>query len=458
MDGHIAVELAVIGFGKGGKTLAGAFAAAGRQVAIVEQSAAMYGGTCINIGCVPTKALIHAAENPDRSMSDEDWFRASATRTQMLTATMRAKNFEIFDSPDTARVITGRAEFEDPHTLLVTAGDDELRLRAETIVINTGAEPVLPPLPGLRESARVVTSTGALALAERPEHLIVLGGGYVGVEFASMHAAFGTRVTLVHRGERVLPAEDPSTSAEVEQLLADAGVAVRTNTTVTAVEDDDEGVRVIARAADGATVEIAGDRVLAALGRRPVTAGLGLERVGIAVGERGEVVVDDRLRTGLEHVYAVGDVHGGPQFTYLSLDDFRIVRDQLLGAGTRRVSDRVAVPTVVFTTPPLARVGLTESAARAAGRAVRTSTRRIAEMATVPRAKMTDARGVMSAVVDAETDELLGLTMLGHDSHEVINAVAVGMRLGATASQLRDGIYTHPSMTEALNDVLAHLN
>ncbi|MQY11502.1 putative pyridine nucleotide-disulfide oxidoreductase RclA [Streptomyces sp. RB5] len=448
------VDLAVVGFGKGGKTLIGAMAARGKRVALIEQSDQMYGGTCINIGCVPTKALIHRAEHPDSRLDGEAWFARAAEQTATLTAAMRAANFTLFDSPETSTVVTGRARFEDPHTLVVTAGTDVLRVRAETIVVNTGAEPAMPPIPGLAESKRVVTSTGMLALTERPGELIVLGGGYVGVEFAAMHAAYGTRVTLLQRGPRLLPKEDPEISAEMETLLTDAGVRVVTGAAMHAVTDSGDRVRVGFGDGDG----VEADLVLAALGRRPVTEGLGLEEVGIAVGKRGEVVVDEYLRTSLPHVYAVGDVNGGPQFTYISLDDFRIVLDQLTGEGRRATTDRVAVPHTVFTTPPLARVGLTSAEARATGRPLKTAVRRVAEMPAVPRAKIVgDARGVMTAVVDAETDEVLGVTVLAHDAHEVINTVAVGMRCGATASSLRDGIYTHPSMTEALNDLLGHL-
>ncbi len=453
------VDLAVIGFGKGGKTLAGALAARGRRVALIEQSAQMYGGTCINIGCVPTKALAYQAEHPDLRVDPARWFSQAAQRKTTLTAAMRARNFEIFDSPQTAAVITGRASFVAPHSLRVTCGGDELTVQAETIVLNTGAESSLPAIPGLRESTRVVTSTGMLELTERPDELVIIGGGYVGVEFATMQAAFGTRVTILQRARHLLPQEDPDISTEVETLLSQAGVRVITNVTVNRVSDEEDRVRVEYQTTEGAGESVTGSLVLAALGRRPVTAGLGLAEVGIQVGERGEVLVDEHLRTSLPHVFAVGDVNGGPQFTYISLDDHRIVLDQLVGSGRRSVADRVAVPHVVFTTPPLARVGLTEQEAAATRRPIRKALRRVADMAIVPRAKIVaDTRGVMKALVDAETDEILGVTLLAHDAHELINSVALAMRTGLTASGLRDAIYTHPSMTEAFNDLFANLH
>ena len=454
----LSADLAVIGFGKGGKTLAAALAKAGRRVVVIEQSAQMYGGTCINIGCVPTKALIVRAERHRLGDGDDASWAQAVAETQTLTAAMRAKNFAMLDTADTATVITGRASFVDPHTLLVAAGEDRLTVTAETIVINTGAVPALPEIDGLAESRRVVTSTELLARAERPQRLIVLGGGYVGVEFASMQAAFGVEVTLVHRGPRILPAEDPDISDRIAALLAEAGVNVITGAAARAVADAGDAVTVEYTAADGAVRTVTGDLVLAALGRRVVTDGLGLAEVGIKTDEKGAVVVDEHLRTSLPHVFAVGDANGGPQFTYVSLDDYRIVLDQLTGAGIRSTADRVAVPHVVFTTPPLARVGMTEAEARASGRDLRIAVREVADMATVPRAKIVgDARGVMKAFVDAETDEVLGVTLLAHDAHEVINTVAVAMRLDATATALRDGIYTHPSMTEALNDLFGNL-
>lgn len=456
------VDLAVIGFGKGGKTLAAAMAKAGKRVAMIEQSAQMYGGTCINIGCVPTKALVYRGEHPELLGDHVDGsarWAAAVGQTSELTALLRGKNFAMLDTPDTATVITGRATFIDEHTLLVTAGDDRLTVHADTIVINTGAVPMLPDIPGLCGNSRVVTSTELLTLPSRPERLLVLGGGYVGVEFASMQASFGTDVTLLHRRAHILPGEDEDLSERVEALLIEQGVRIVTDAAVNRVRTVADGVSVDYKLADGTTESVEGDLVLAALGRRPMTDGLGLGDVGIDTDARGAVTVDEHLRTSLPHVFALGDVNGGPQHTYISLDDYRIVLDQLTGAGTRSTADRVAVPHVIFTTPPLARVGLTEREARNTGRSLRTATREVEAMATVPRARIVgDTRGVMKAVTDAATGEILGVTLLSYDSHEMINTVAVAMRLGATVQQLRDGIYTHPSMTEAFNDLFAALS
>lgn len=452
------VDLAVVGFGKGGKTLAATMARRGARVAMIEQSDQMYGGTCINIGCVPTKALVHDAETGSADVPGPDRYRRAAERTDALTTLLRGKNFAMLDTLDTVTVITGAATFTDPHTLTVRAGDDTLRVTARTVVVNTGADPELPPLPGLRESERVVTSTQLLARTERPDELVVLGGGYVAVEFAAMHAAFGARVTVLARGPRILRGEDDDVVATATEILTTAGVTIRTGATVTGVEDVDGAAVVTWTDAAGDRQTVRGDTVLAALGRRPHTAGLGLDAAGIKTDERGAVVVDEHLRTTQPHVYAIGDVNGGPQYTYVSLDDYRVVLDHLTGEGRRTTTDRRAVASALFMTPPLARVGLTEAEARATGRPLLVATRTVADMATVPRARIVhDPRGVMKAVVDAGTDEILGVTMLSHDAHETINTVALAMRHGVTASELRDEIYTHPSMTEAFNDLFANL-
>ena len=451
------VDLAVIGFGKGGKTLAAALGRRGQRVAMIEQSDQMYGGTCINIGCVPTKALVYDAET--LSGPGPGRYQQAVRRTADLTALLRGKNFSMLDTLDAVTVITGTARFADPHTLTVRAGGDTLRVTARTIVINTGADPVLPSVPGLRDSSHLVTSTQLLARPERPDDLVVIGGGYVAVEFASMHAAFGTRVTLLERGPRILRSEDDDIAATATEILTTAGVTVHTGVVVTDVKDDHAASVVTFTDPAGVERTVRADTVLAALGRRPHTADLGLDAVGIQTDANGAVIVDEHLRTTQPHVYAVGDVNGGPQFTYISLDDYRIVLDDLTGAGRRTTTDRRAVAFALFMTPPLARVGLTETEARATGRPLRIATRNVADMATVPRARIVhDPRGVMKAVVDAETDRVLGVTMLSHDSHETINTVALAMRHGITASRLRDEIYTHPSMTEALNDLFANLH
>lgn len=455
------VDVLVIGWGKGGKTFAGAMAGAGKRVAIVEQSAAMYGGTCINIGCVPTKTLVHDSEQRREDDDPQSFFDRAVARRDTLIAKLNSVNLHMLADRDTVTVVDGRARFVGPHEVEITpsAGGaglaEHLRITAETIIINTGAVPFMPPVPGI-DGPRIYDSTTLQHVAPFPQRLAVIGAGAIGLEFASMFQGFGAQVTLVQRGAAILPGEDEDVRAAVVEVLAGDGVRILTNTTVTGYVDEADGVRLVgAPGVDGGDLVV--DAVLVATGRRPAIEGLGLEDAGIAVTERGAVEVDDQLQTSVPGVYAMGDVHGHGQQTYLSLDDMRIVMAALNG-GSRRLSDRVAVPSTIFITPAFSAVGLTETQARQDGRAVRVVTAPVAGIKAMPRPKAVgDPRGVMKFVVDAESDLILGARLFHVDSQEVINLVALAMRAGVTATALRDGIWTHPSSTEALNEVLGQL-
>ncbi len=459
------VDLLVIGFGKGGKTIAAATGRRGLRVAMVEQSDQMYGGTCINIGCVPTKALVHDAESRRPGDTPRDWYARAVTRKADLTALLRGKNFDMLDVIDSVTVVTGRATFVGPREVEVGAGGDVLRIDAETVVIDTGSEPVIPDILGVEGSSRVTTSTELIATEDLPPRLLVVGGGYVGIELAGMYAQFGSQVTVLESAERVFGREDDDVADAAREILERQGVTFLTGVRATSIQDADDGATVTYEAApsSGRTEApscgaVTGDLVLLAAGRRPVTAGLGLDVAGIRTTDRGAVEVDDRLRTSVPGVYAVGDVNGGPQFTYISLDDSRIVLDQLYGAGERSTADRDAVPYTVFLSPPLARVGLTEREARAAGHDVLVASKTVASLAAMPRARIVEQTdGLMKFVVDATSGLVLGAALLCTDSQELINTVALAMRHGISAAELRDAIYTHPSSTEGFNEVLAAL-
>ncbi|MGK5741277.1 FAD-dependent oxidoreductase [Micromonospora sp. URMC 103] len=448
-------DLLVVGFGKGGKTLAAALGRRGRRVVMVEQSDQMYGGTCINIGCVPTKALIHRASARPQGADASSWYADSVAWTASLTATLRRNNFRMLDTLDSVTVVTGTAAFLDEKRVEVTAGSDRMEITADTIVINTGAQTVVPDIPGLRNSRHLVTGTDLIGSPDLPRRAVVIGAGYQGIEFAAMLRRYGADVTVLEGAERILRAEDDDVARAAEQILREEGVTFRTGARVTGVTDTAD-TAIVSYEVDGEAATIEADAVLAATGRAPRTAELRLEAAGVRTTERGAVEVDEHLRTSRPHIFAVGDVNGGPQFTYISLDDYRIVADQLLGEGKRSTADRVAVPYTLFMTPPLARVGMTERQARAAGRPVRVASQAIAAIAAMPRARiLDDVRGLMKFVIDAETDQILGAALLSVDAQELINTVALAMRTGATASSLRDAIWTHPSSTEAFNEVLA---
>ncbi|WP_404288849.1 FAD-dependent oxidoreductase [Glutamicibacter arilaitensis] len=450
-------DVIVIGWGKGGKTLAGTLARAGQRVAVVEQSATMYGGTCINIGCVPTKTLIHDAEQHRGNGADVQYFDRAVKRRDELTAKMRQKNFSMLNDLDSVMVFTGSASFTGPHSIKVVGDEEVLELSAPKIIINTGALPSVPPINGAEVGGRIHDST-TLQHAALPAKLLVVGGGYVGLEFASMFAQFGSEVTVLDRGTRPLKREDEDVAAEVLAALSDAGVDIFSSASVTSLRQNAEKVTVTYEQ-DGMERSVEADAVLLALGRTPATESLNLATTDVRLGDRGEIKVDKHLATSAEGIYALGDVIGGPQFTYTSLDDNRILKDQLLGEGERSLEDRAAVPTTMFTTPPLARVGLSEGQGRAQGLDIKVAVKKVADIAAMPRPKIVgDPRGIIKFVVDRNNDQILGAALMHVDAQEVINLVALAMRSGITASTLRDSIFTHPSSTEALNEVLANFD
>lgn len=453
-DGQL--DAIIIGWGKGGKTLAGTLARAGQRVALIEQSTQMHGGTCINIGCVPTKALIHDAESRDGAGYDQQVFQAAVQRRDKLTAMMRAKNFSMLDDLESVLLVNGKAAFTGPRSVRVTAGSDELELSAAKIIINTGALPAVPDIQGAQIGGRVHDST-TIQHAQLSKTLAVVGGGYVGIEFASMFAQFGSKVTVLDRGSRALSKEDPDVAREVQSCLEDAGAVITSSASVRSISQDEHGATV-SYERQGRMHQLKADAVLIALGRVPNTAGLGLEAAGVRTGTRGEVVVDEFLSTNVQGIYALGDVNGGPQFTYVSLDDHRVVASGLLGDGSRSTKGRVAVPYTIFTTPPLARVGLSEEQAEQQGLQVRIAVKKVSEIAAMPRPKIVgDPRGIIKFVVDARSEKILGAALMHVDSQEVVNLVALAMRQRMSAAELRDQIFTHPSSTEALNEVLAQL-
>lgn len=450
----LTADLLVVGWGKAGKTLAMKEAARGRRVVLVEQDDAMIGGTCINIGCVPTKALVHSAAQRRPEDDPATWFAASVDRRDTLIAKLNTANRQMVARHDSAILVSGRARFVAPRTVEVTGGDDALRITADQVVVNTGAVTVPLEVPGLpADSPRLLDSTSAQHADPFPQRLAIVGAGPIGLEFAEMFARFGAEVTLLDRGPRLLGELDEQLADEVEQHLASVGVRTLHDVTIAEVADGPDALTLTL--SDGSTLTV--DALLGAVGRRPATDGLGLEAAGIAVDERGAIVADGARRTSAEGVWAAGDVIGAPQFTYLSFDDARIILPQLRGGEpSRSAEDRVAVPRCTFLTPPLAVVGLTAQQAQEAGHEVLVASKPVAAIAAMPRPKtLGQTTGRLTVVVDAATDLILGAQLWSVDAQELINLVALAMRAGVTAAELREGIWTHPSTTEALNEVLA---
>ena len=435
----------IIGFGKGGKTLAKNLAAKGESVLVVEKSKKMYGGTCINIACLPSKNLII---NAQRGIKFED---AVKQKNEMTTA-LRNKNYHMVADEETATVLDGTAKFIDNHTIeIVLDSGERTEVKGERVFINTGATPIIPQVKGLKESKYILDSTAAMDQNSLPNELVILGAGYIGMEFASMFARYGAKVTVLDTNEKFLKREDDDISEMLFNDLSQDGIEFNLGAKVVEVKDLSDKVEIIYEI-NGKKQTVKADKLLVATGRKPVTEGLGLENTDIELDERGAIKVDDYLRTTAENVWAIGDVKGGPQFTYISLDDFRIIFDQLYGKGERKVSDRNIIPYSVFITPALSRVGLNEVEAKNKG--IEYKLFKLAAT-SIPKAKVIgNTRGMYKILVDPDTEEILGATIYGEESYEVINLIALAMKAKLPYTMLRDQIYTHPTMSEALNDVL----
>lgn len=423
----------VIGFGKG------------ESVLVVEKSKKMYGGTCINIACLPSKNMII---NAQRGINFED----AVKEKDEMTTVLRNKNYHMVADEETATVLDGTAKFIDNHTIeIVLDSGERTEVKGERIFINTGATPIIPQVKGLKESKYILDSTAAMDQNSLPNELVILGAGYIGMEFASMFARYGAKVTVLDTNEKFLKREDDDISEMLFNDLSQDGIEFKLGVKVVEVKDLSDKVEIIYEI-NGKKQTVKADKLLVATGRKPVTEGLGLENTDIELDERGAIKVDDYLRTTAENVWAIGDVKGGPQFTYISLDDFRIIFDQLYGKGKRKVSDRNLVPYSVFITPALSRVGLNEVEAK--NKEIEYKLFKLAAT-SIPKAKVIgNTRGMYKILVDPDTEEILGATIYGEESYEVINLIALAMKAKLPYTMLRDQIYTHPTMTEALNDVL----
>ncbi len=453
-------DLVVVGGGKAGKSLAMLRAKKGDKVFMVERD--KIGGTCINVACIPTKTLVSSARRlaevrtaaaygvdlPGADLASAGVnLEALRARKESVVGGMVEAHKKMFAAPGLDFVL-GTAKFVGPKTVEATLADGSVRVvEGEKVLINTGTTPAIPPIEGLGD-VDYWTSEDALRLTEIPDRLVILGGGVIGVEMASMMAAFGADVTLIEGGEHILAREDADVAEEMTANLAAQGVTVRTGERAVRVSSGDEGVLVHTTAG-----EVAGTRLLVALGRTPVTKGLGLEAAGVELTERGFVKVDSRLETTAPGVYAAGDVAGTPQFTHASWNDFRVLRD--LFAGKDASTEGRLIPWAVFATPELGRVGMSESEARAAGRDIRVA--KVAA-AAVPRAKTHGhVEGFYKVVVDAETEEILGAAIVAESASEVIAAVQTAMLGGLPWPKLRDAVIAHPTMAEGLNIVLDSL-
>ena len=373
---------------------------------------------------------------------------------ESVTSALRNKNYHnLADNPNVT-VYTGIGSFVSADVVAVRMATEEIRLTSKQIIINTGAETVIPPIEGVAGNPFVYTSTSIMELADLPRRLVIIGGGYIGLEFASMYASFGSQVTVLESYPELIAREDRDIAASVKETLEKKGIVFRMNAKVQSVNRVED--KAIVTFADSQTDEVfvlEADAVLLATGRRPNTKDLNLEVAGVEVDVRGAIIVDEYLKTTNPNIRAVGDVKGGLQFTYISLDDYRIVREDLFGDKERRTGDRNPVSYSVFIDPPLSRIGLNEEEARRQNRDI--IVKKLPVMA-IPRAKtLGETDGLLKAIIDKNTGKILGCVLFAPDSGEVINTVAVAMKTGQDYTFLRDFIFTHPSMSEALNDLFS---
>jgi pyruvate/2-oxoglutarate dehydrogenase complex dihydrolipoamide dehydrogenase (E3) component len=448
----------VLGSGAGGKLLSWHLASSGRRVAVVERR--YIGGSCPNINCLPSKNEIWSAKVADllhhaaqfgivTGSVAVDMAKVRQRKREMVEGLV-ALHLDLYQKSG-AELILGDGRFVAPKTLEVRLRDGGTRvLTGERVFLNVGTRATIPPTPGLAD-ARPLTNIEALELDRLPTHLIVLGGGYVGLEFAQAYRRFGSRVTVVQHASQLLVGEDPDAADAVRALFADEGIEVLLSAETLQVDGrSGESVRLRVRTSQGQR-RIEGSDILVATGRTPNTAGIGPDAAGVRLDARGYIQVNDRLETTAPDVWAIGECAGSPQFTHVSEDDFGIIRDNLAG-GNRTTRDRL-IPYCLFTDPPLARVGLSEAEAQRRSMAVRVA--RLPVAAVLRTWTTGEARGFMKAIVDARTDRILGFTMFGSEAGEVMAVVQTAMLAGMPYTGLRDTILAHPTMAEGLRNLFS---
>lgn len=447
----------VIGSGQSGGPLSTALASAGRKTAIIERI--HVGGTCINEGCTPTKTMVASARVAYLARRAADYgVRTGPISVDMKVVRRRKRDIvESFRGGSESRIkktegvdlLMGEASFTGPKEIAVRFQNGETQqLSADTIFINVGDRPARPAIDGL-DKVSYLDSTSIMELDSVPEHLLILGGGYVGLEFGQMFRRFGSAVTIIQRGKQLLAREDSDVAEEVAKILREDGIKVLFETTPTRVRQESDGIHLTVQTPAGKQM-LTGSHFLCATGRVPNSDWLNLAAVGVQTDKRGNIQVNDKLETNVPGIYALGDVKGGPAFTHISYDDFRVIRTNLLEHGNATIHDRL-VPYTVFIDPQLGRVGLTETEARAQGRNIKVAKM---PMDYVARALETDeTRGFMKAIVDAESGQILGCAILGIEGGEIMSAIEIAMMGKLPYTTLRDAVFAHPTLMESLNNL-----
>src|SRR2546426_939920 len=453
----------VIGAGQAGGPLSTTLARAGWKTALIER--VHVGGTCINEGCTPTKTMVASARVAYLARRGADYgVQTGPVAVDMIRVRQRKRDIvESFRTSSERRIETteglelliGETRFTGPKTLEVRLGNSETRqLTASTILINAGARPAKPAMNGIEDVA-TLDSTSIMELDTVPEHLLVVGGGYIGLEFGQMFRRFGSQVTVIQRGANLLAREDPDVAEEVANIMRQDGLEILLETKPVSVKQPSKGnIQLTVQTKTGERT-LTGSHLLMAAGRVPNTDWLNLDAAGIQTDKRGFIQVNERLETNVPGIYALGDIKGGPAFTHISYDDFRIIRTNLLEKGNASIHERL-VPYTVFIDPQLGRVGLSETDARAQGRNIKVARM---PMNYVARAlEMDESRGFMKAVVDADTGQILGGAVLGIEGGEIMAILEVAMIGKVPYTVLRDGVFAHPTLAESLNNLFSTLD
>jgi pyruvate/2-oxoglutarate dehydrogenase complex dihydrolipoamide dehydrogenase (E3) component len=454
-------DVLILGSGQGGKLLAWHLGNAGKKVAVVERR--WVGGSCPAVACLPTKNELWSA-HVAHLVRDAARFGTTVDGVTVDMRKVRARKQDMIEreiafhlqayKQSGAQLIMGNGRFVAPKTIEVALNEGGMRLLAgEEVIVNVGSHALIPDIPGLRD-ARPLTHIEALELDEVPPHLIVLGGGYTGIEMAQTYLRFGSRVTVIEPGPQIMGREDADVAEEIRRLMSSEGIEVLVNSTPLGIRGLSGDVVALRTRTDAGERNIEGSHLLVATGRVANTADIGLEEAGIALDPRGFIRVNERLETTAAGVWAIGECAGSPQFTHVSVDDFRIVRDNMAG-GNRRTDDRI-VPNVMFTDPPLAHVGLSEREARDRGILVRIAR---LPMRNVLRTEATDeTEGFMKVLVGSNDDRILGFTMIGADAGEVMGIIQTAMLAGLRYATLRDAVFVHLTVAEGLGPLFANVS
>ncbi|HTA79930.1 MAG TPA: FAD-dependent oxidoreductase [Terracidiphilus sp.] len=444
-------DLVILGSGEGGKFLAWTMARLGKRVVVIERK--YIGGSCPNIACLPSKNIVHSAKVASYFYRSEEFgitkenaridMGAVRQRKRLMVSGLVDMHLDNYKSSG-AELLLGTGKFIAPRTIEVTLPNGQTRIiQGEKVVIGTGTRATLPDLPGLID-AQPLTHIEALELDRLPSHLLVLGGGYVGLELAQAFRRFGSRVTVIDRNPALTHLEDPDVSEALEALFRDEGIELRLGAGVESVEGQSGDFVRLHLTHSHANETIEGSDLLVATGRTPNTAGIELEIAGVELTDRGYVKVDEQLRTTAPNVWAIGDCAGSPHFTHISFDDFRVIHDDML--GRHRVTTHRYVPSCMFTDPELAHIGLNETQAKSRGIPYRLA--KIPMVAVLRTRTLSETRGFMKALIDAESDRILGFTAFGVGAGEIMGAVQIAMIGNLPFTALRDAVITHPTLLE----------